>query len=256
MMLFNVLHCHLVFHFCSTKAKPSTHIIHLSYTLYELIAGRSDSSEAIVPTQTPTVAPPSPVEPPTEDRFPCNICRGGTMITNFNAVLVTAFGTPVTCGQAQVFGATSGYTLEQCAIAQALAVGTCGCEGEPTVAPATSPTFPAPAPPPETVFCTVCFNGRPSNSNAGSIGGTLCSALDAQGRDNQFTSEQCLVIQSTSVDRFLLNLFHLFLSFWLLMRSRTAFTHIMLYVTSLSTSKIANGSFLHPSSSCCCDRRR
>eukprot|EP00529_Nitzschia_sp_RCC80_P007303 CAMPEP_0113473290 /NCGR_PEP_ID=MMETSP0014_2-20120614/17969_1 /TAXON_ID=2857 /ORGANISM="Nitzschia sp." /LENGTH=1292 /DNA_ID=CAMNT_0000366055 /DNA_START=1236 /DNA_END=5114 /DNA_ORIENTATION=+ /assembly_acc=CAM_ASM_000159 len=161
------------------------------------------SNRISVPAPTPSAtAPPSPVASPvpspTEARFPCNICRGGTMITNFDALLVTAFGTPVTCGQAQVFGATSGYTVEQCAIAQSLAVGTCGCEDEPTPSPASAPVLPAPVTPPETVFCSVCFNGRPSNSNAGSIGGTLCSALDAQGRDDQFTSEQCLVIQTAA----------------------------------------------------------
>jgi hypothetical protein len=170
----------------------------MSTSSIHITAPASNALPAPTATSPPAaVSTPAPT-PTAQARSTCNICRNGGLVTELTETLVTVFGIPVTCGQAQLIGATEGYTVEQCAIAQALAVGTCGCPNEPTMSPAAAPVPAPPVTAPETVFCTVCFNGTPSNSNAGSIGGTLCSDLDSQGRMDQFTSEQCLVIQTAA----------------------------------------------------------
>lgn len=139
-----------------------------------------------MPTGAPTANP----------RFPCNICANGGELANPDAILFTADGIPVTCGEAQAVGGIfgPGYTLQECAIAQSLAVNTCGCPGEPIPAPDTTP---APSLAPETVFCTVCFNGNPT-MGAGSIGGELCQDLDKQARESFFTEQECLIIQTAA----------------------------------------------------------
>jgi hypothetical protein len=150
-------------------------------------------------TPAPTVATASPTAI-TENLFPCNICREGGTLTRPNAIIFTFGITPfaITCGQAQAFGNLPGLTLEQCGIAQALARDTCGCPFEPTPAPAAVvPATPAPTVAPPTVFCTVCFNGTPSFSNA-AIGGMICGSLDVQARNSEFTSEECLVLQTAA----------------------------------------------------------
>lgn len=131
-----------------------------------------------------------------EQRFACNICRDGGQLKKPNALLGTILGLPATCGQAQSLGIPGGlgFTVEQCAILQSLAIGTCGCPFEPTPAPDATP---APSVAPETVFCTVCFNGSPA-SGSGSIGGALCQELDSQGRADSFTAEECLIIQTAA----------------------------------------------------------
>lgn len=103
---------------------------------------------------------------------------------------------PITCGEAQFIGGPLGlgFTLEQCAIAQALAVNTCGCPNEPTPAPATVPATPAPTPAPVTVFCLLCPDGNPS-TGTGSIGGNQCQDVDMMGRSRMLTEAQCLAAQ-------------------------------------------------------------
>ena len=154
---------------------------------------------AASPTTTATSAPAATSQPALaidDQRFACNICRDGGQLQDPNALLGTILGLPATCGQAQSLGLPGGfgYTVEQCATLQALAIGTCGCPFEPTPAPDATPS---PSAAPETVFCTVCFNGQPA-SGSGSIGGTLCQDLDTQGRADAFTSEECLIIQTAA----------------------------------------------------------
>mmetsp|Transcript_26831 Transcript_26831/g.63993 ORF Transcript_26831/g.63993 Transcript_26831/m.63993 type:complete len:666 (+) Transcript_26831:376-2373(+) len=153
-------------------------------------------------TPTTATSPPAPAATSTpvlaidDQRFACNICRDGGQLQDPNALLGTILGLPATCGQAQSLGLPGGfgYTVEQCATLQALAIGTCGCPFEPTPAPDATPS---PSAAPETVFCTVCFNGQPA-SGSGSIGGTLCQDLDVQGRADAFTNEECLIIQTAA----------------------------------------------------------
>ena len=149
------------------------------------------------PTATPTHAPtPHPTHAPTEARFPCPICGFGEELTEPNALLFTADGIPVTCAQAQSVGGPfgAGYTPNECFLLQGLAANSCGCTG-PTPAPV--PGTVAPSEAPETVFCTVCFNGNPA-MGAGSIGGELCQDLDKMGRESQFTEQECLIIQTAA----------------------------------------------------------
>lgn len=146
----------------------------------------------------PTLPTPVPTPVP-EERFPCNICGIGTP-SNPNAVLFfdPLLGVSITCQQAQVVGTIQGFTVDQCLLSQFLAVGTCGCPNDPPTAAPVPGSTPAPTMAPPTVFCTVCFNGRPSDSNAGSIGGRLCSVLDQEGRNDEFTLEECLIVQTAA----------------------------------------------------------
>lgn len=106
------------------------------------------------------------------------------------------FGFPISCGQAQFIGGPlgPGFTVEQCAIAQSLAVGTCGCPNEPTESPALAPVTPAPSPPPETVFCLICPNGNAA-TGTGSIGGLQCQDVDMMGRAEELTEDECIGAQ-------------------------------------------------------------
>jgi hypothetical protein len=159
----------------------------------------ASSQPVAAPAPTASSVPgstPPPQSAIDDQRFACNICRDGGQLQRPNALLGTILGLPATCGQAQSLGVPGGigYTVEQCAILQALAIGTCGCPFEPTPAPNATPQ---PTAAPVTVFCTVCFNGMPA-SGSGSIGGALCQELDAMGRNDEFTSEECLIIQTAA----------------------------------------------------------
>jgi hypothetical protein len=131
----------------------------------------------------------------------------------FPEAVIFGFGImslPVTCGQAQFLAGPlgPGFTIEQCGIAQALAINTCGCPFEPSgpsspsspSAPAVAPAVGPPAMSPSagtTVFCTVCFTGEPTFSTV-AIGGIQCGELDARGRNFEYTRMECLEIQSAA----------------------------------------------------------
>mmetsp|Transcript_39363 Transcript_39363/g.95211 ORF Transcript_39363/g.95211 Transcript_39363/m.95211 type:complete len:780 (+) Transcript_39363:297-2636(+) len=160
-----------------------------------------DPCGCATPTSAPTQAPtPSPTQAPThaptaQEVFPCNICRDGGQLTDGGALLFTQLGMPVSCAEFQSVGLVPGLTVEQCGTAQSLARGTCGCPFEPTPAPEATP---APTLAPETVFCTVCFNGNLA-MGAGSIGGELCQKLDRDGRSGKaYTDQECLIIQTAA----------------------------------------------------------
>jgi hypothetical protein len=104
------------------------------------------------------------------------------------------------CGQVQELASPTGQglTLEQCGIAQALGRNTCGCSDEPTLSPVQSPVMTGnTAPAEETVFCTVCFSGSPTFANI-AIGGILCGEWDARARNEEFTSQECLALQTAA----------------------------------------------------------
>mmetsp|Transcript_8553 Transcript_8553/g.21358 ORF Transcript_8553/g.21358 Transcript_8553/m.21358 type:complete len:327 (-) Transcript_8553:3032-4012(-) len=163
------------------------------------------------PTATPTAAPTAnPTASPTENRFPCNICRDGGVLTNPSGTLVSFLGTPIFCGTAQFVGGVFGigFTLEQCAIAQAAAIGVCGCPNEPTPAPIKThaggtPTTPVNAPvlapsvaaaADPLVFCLICPMGQMSmGTNA--IGGKQCQDVDMMGTNRELTESECLAAQ-------------------------------------------------------------
>mmetsp|Transcript_8162 Transcript_8162/g.20530 ORF Transcript_8162/g.20530 Transcript_8162/m.20530 type:complete len:778 (+) Transcript_8162:371-2704(+) len=157
----------------------------------------------VVPA-TPAPVPPTPA-PTTALRFPCNICRDGGDLTNSGALLFGfgSMGMGVTCGVAQAIGGPfgPGFTIEQCGIAQALARDTCGCPNETTPSPAGSPSVPgattssAPSVGEPKVFCTACFSGEPT-FETDAVGGVQCGELDARGRDKEFTSMECLEVQT------------------------------------------------------------
>jgi hypothetical protein len=153
------------------------------------------------PTATPTALPTSqPTAQPTEvPRFPCQICRDGGFPQNLDATLVSFFGLPITCGRAQLIGGPNGigFTLQQCAIAQAAAIGTCGCPNEPTTAPVMMPVTQAPSQGPELVFCLICPNGNRA-TGTGSIGGLQCQDVDMMGREMMLTEDECIAAQIRS----------------------------------------------------------
>eukprot|EP00529_Nitzschia_sp_RCC80_P009946 CAMPEP_0113482372 /NCGR_PEP_ID=MMETSP0014_2-20120614/22884_1 /TAXON_ID=2857 /ORGANISM="Nitzschia sp." /LENGTH=761 /DNA_ID=CAMNT_0000375885 /DNA_START=1021 /DNA_END=3312 /DNA_ORIENTATION=+ /assembly_acc=CAM_ASM_000159 len=186
----------------------------------------NNNSHVTSPQPTiPTHNQPSPTSPPvfhkiptpaptdvTELTFPCNLCRAGGLLTNPQALLygLADFSGAITCGEAQFVGGPlgTGFTLEQCGIAQALAINTCGCPFESNPGPASSPvTAPSAGPPTVggpsapsisgTVFCSVCFDGMPTFST-NTIGGAQCAELDRRGRNFEFTQEECRDIQSTA----------------------------------------------------------
>mmetsp|Transcript_8555 Transcript_8555/g.21376 ORF Transcript_8555/g.21376 Transcript_8555/m.21376 type:complete len:344 (-) Transcript_8555:3038-4069(-) len=166
------------------------------------------------PTANPTATPTAnPTATPTENRFPCNICRDGGVLTNPSGTLVSFLGTPIFCGTAQFVGGVFGigFTLEQCAIAQAAAIGVCGCPNEPTPAPIKThaggtPTTPVNAPvlapsvaaaaaaADPLVFCLICPMGQMSmGTNA--IGGMQCQDVDMMGTNRELTESECLAAQ-------------------------------------------------------------
>ena len=137
-------------------------------------------------------------------RFSCNICREGGELTNPNALLfgLVPLGFGLTCGQVQGIAGPFGFglTLEQCGTAQALARNTCGCPNEPSQAPALSPatiSTGSPTEGPEFVFCTVCFSGDPTFETI-AIGGIQCGEWDAKARKKEYTTQQCLAIQTAA----------------------------------------------------------
>lgn len=106
----------------------------------------------------------------------------------------------MSCGLAQFIGGPTNpngpvYTLEQCAIAQASAIGVCGCPGEATPAPVKAPLSPAPTDAPETVFCLICPEGTRA-MGTGSIGGMQCQDVDMMGRNSELTESECLAAQT------------------------------------------------------------
>lgn len=130
----------------------------------------------------------------------CNICRDGGQITDFAATLATLGGISVTCFDAQTAGATKMLTLGQCATAQALAVGTCGCTGEvaPTQAPVqtgmptSTPTqTPAPVAQP---FCNVCGPFGRATLNA-PIGSSQCFDVERMGMMGELDDLECVIAQ-------------------------------------------------------------
>lgn len=151
-----------------------------------------------LPTPAPTASPtPEPTPMPTETpRFPCNICRDGGVLQDPGATLVSFLQASISCGTAQFIGGPNGMglTLTQCAIAQALAVNTCGCPNEPTLAPALAPTTVAPTSGPEIVFCLICPNGNEA-MGVGFIGSMSCQQVDMMGRRSELTQDQCLAAQ-------------------------------------------------------------
>lgn len=133
----------------------------------------------------------------TDQLIPCGICTDGGFPTINDAVLASFIGgfLPVTCGQAQAIGLARGYTLQQCATAQALARNTCGCPNEPTPSPVSAPSTPAPTAAPPTVFCLICPNGN-RVTGLGVLGSLQCQDVDKMGRERKLTSEQCLAAQT------------------------------------------------------------
>ena len=152
------------------------------------------------PTPVPTPVPTAnPTASPTDAPRPlCNICRdaapGDFSLANPDARLAFLDNMVITCRQGQnaglQVGSMEGFTTEQCAIAQALAVDTCGCPGEPTPAPVAQPATAAPSPGPETVFCVLCLNGMQATVN-GFIAGQQCFEVQQQGIDRELTAPEC-----------------------------------------------------------------
>mmetsp|Transcript_4704 Transcript_4704/g.11988 ORF Transcript_4704/g.11988 Transcript_4704/m.11988 type:complete len:351 (-) Transcript_4704:179-1231(-) len=152
------------------------------------------------------------------DRPVCNICRdvislsdltlgnpGGTFAFLNNQV--------ITCQEAQYeglqFGDRVGYTVDQCAVAQALAAADdnrCGCPSDgsgttPTPAPVNTggTTSPATAPttPPDddsTVFCVLCLSGNEASKN-GFIAGLQCKEVEIAGKNKELTQSECVGAQ-------------------------------------------------------------
>jgi hypothetical protein len=100
----------------------------------------------------------------------------------------------ITCREAQnealQIGDAEGFTIQQCAIAQALAINTCGCPGEPTPAPVAPPATASPTAGPETVFCVLCLNGMQATEN-GFIAGSQCFDVQKMGVDRELTAQEC-----------------------------------------------------------------
>mmetsp|Transcript_37795 Transcript_37795/g.91943 ORF Transcript_37795/g.91943 Transcript_37795/m.91943 type:complete len:507 (+) Transcript_37795:314-1834(+) len=169
----------------------------------------STSQPTVAPTQVPTV-PPTVLADRTEF---CNICRdagfGDLSLERPNATLASFVGGGISiqCGFGQFLGSTLNpqgpvYTLQQCAIAQSLAVGTCGCPNDPTAgAPVAAPSLPAvvtptPTPePPPGVFCLICPNGN-MVTGLGILGSMLCQDVDGMARRSELTDEECLAAQT------------------------------------------------------------
>jgi hypothetical protein len=94
-------------------------------------------------------------------------------------------------------------TLSQCADAQSLAVGTCGCTGEvvPTDAPVpitTGMPTPAPTPTPAPVaqpFCNVCGGFGRTQFNAVILGGLQCFDVEAMGMKGELDELECIIAQ-------------------------------------------------------------
>ena len=134
----------------------------------------------------------------------CNICRNGGQISILNATLATLGGIRVTCFDAQAAGRLQMLTLDQCADAQALAVGTCGCTGEvvPTTAPVVIESgMPTPAPTPATTpspvtqpFCNVCGPfGRATKNSV--IGSSQCFDVERMGMNGELDDLECIIAQ-------------------------------------------------------------
>jgi len=161
----------------------------------------------VAPTAVPTV-PPTPLGDRVEF---CNICRDATFgdlsLGRPNATLASFIsgGISIQCGFAQFLGSTLNpqgpvYTLEQCAIAQSLAVGgTCGCPNEPTAAPVVAPipavVTPQPTDPAPGVYCLICPNGNMA-TGLGVLGSMLCQDVDTMARMSELTDEECLAAQT------------------------------------------------------------
>lgn len=137
--------------------------------------------------------------PPGQRPF-CNICRDGGLVTIQDATLATLGGVTVSCGVANEAGLTRMLTLEQCALAQSLAVGTCGCTGEvvPTAAPVlTGMPTPVPTPTPAPVaqpFCNLCGGGGRATFN-GIIGAQQCFDVEQMGMNFELDPLECIVAQ-------------------------------------------------------------
>ena len=172
----------------------------------------------VEPTTSPTTTEPTnvPTLVPTRigDRIEfCNICRDATFgdlsLSKPDATIASFVngGISITCGFAQFLGSTLNvnngpvYTLTQCAIAQSLAVGTCGCPNEPTIAPSTTAAggvttaSPQPTDGPPGVFCLICPNGNMA-TGTGLLGSMLCQDVDTMARDSLLTDEECLAAQT------------------------------------------------------------
>lgn len=161
------------------------------------------TSAVPVPTATPTV-PPTRIADRVEF---CNICRDAGLDLSLSEPTATlasfvSGGISISCQFAQILGSVLNpdgpvYTLEQCAIAQSLAVGTCGCPGEVTAPPApSSATVPTAAPlTDEGIFCLICPDGNMA-TGLGILGSMQCQDVDAMGRNKMLTSEECLAAQT------------------------------------------------------------
>ena len=164
----------------------------------------SPSPTTTAPTNIPTLVPTR-----IGDRVEfCNICRdasfGDLSLQNPDETLASFIsgGISISCGFAQFLGSTLNdqngpvYTLDQCAIAQSLAVGVCGCPNEPTSAPVTLPAVtPQPTDAPPGVFCLVCPNGNMA-TGTGLLGSMQCQDVDNMARESQLTDEECLAAQT------------------------------------------------------------
>lgn len=145
----------------------------------------------------PTVAPTEVLRPI------CNICRDGgdpLAITKPFATLAQLNGNIITCQEGVFWGLQvgdrAGFTTDQCAVSQALAVNTCGCPGEPTPSPVSSPVPPSPSPTEalDALFCRLCLSDNDPSVN-GFIAGMQCFDVAAMGEDSLFTQSECVAAQ-------------------------------------------------------------
>ena len=193
--------------------------------MLQIRAGLDDPCGCMPPTAAPTPAPtptalaptdaPVTAAPSIDPREVCNLCgENQPGIANPGAFIVPQIG--LTCGVVQDEANNPGLTPEDCTLARILAIPICGCPAAsflPTPSPVTtraeiaSPGAEAEASAAvatevaETVaegeaksFCTVCYNGQPTSSQA-FIGDNTCEELDQKGRAYELTELECVFIQ-------------------------------------------------------------
>ena len=152
------------------------------------------------------------------ERPVCNICRDVISLSDLtlgNPGETFAFlnNQVITCQEAQYeglqFGDRVGYTVDQCATAQALAAADdnrCGCPTTtdssggtaPTSAPATTGGTTSPVTTPKdddsTVFCVLCLSGNEVSKN-GFIAGLQCKEVEVAGKNKELTQSECVGAQ-------------------------------------------------------------
>ena len=151
-------------------------------------------------------------------RQPCNICRDSDptdpFLMNPNSTIAMFNGTSLTCQEAQneafQFGSNTGYNIDQCLAAQALAAADdrCGCPGvttgppvpvgAPTPVASPSPAVTSPPTPSvddEKVFCFLCLSDRRATQN-GFIADRQCGVVTTfcyLSRTSFFRVDCCVV---------------------------------------------------------------